>query len=224
MRPELFNSEGDEIVFHEVVFPLTDGATPEAIGARLEVLDGLEGEGPQRWTWTGPAPGEPSLPEEGLRWNISTESGRVVLGSVALEERTLTLSVNSAARAERGRTLLQAALARLTKPPLTEIRTLDQAMADHDLDDANGEVNLPPELERELVHGIMDAVLDEPVPALGGVSPRAAVKTAKGRTRVAAWLKTLENGPGQAGGPDVAIGSYDFTWMWRELDILSLRK
>ena len=228
VRPELFNSEGEEIVFHEVVFPLADGATPATIGARLEVLDGFEAEGPQRWTWTGPAPGGPSLPEEGLRWNISTESGRVVLGSVALKERTLMLSVNSAARAERGRTLLQAALAGLTKPPLTEIRTLDQAMADHDPDDANGQVDLPPELERELVHGIMDrqywAVLDEPVPALGGVSPRAAVKTPKGRAKVAAWLKTLENGPGRAGDPDGAMASYDFTWMWRDLDILSLRK
>ena len=46
----------------------------------------------------------------------------------------------------------------------------------------------------------------------------------KGRAKVAAWLKTLENGPGQAGDPDRVMASYDFTWMWRELDILSLRR
>ena len=61
-------------------------------------------------------------------------------------------------------------------------------------------------------------------PALGGVSPRAAVKTAKGRAKVAAWLKTLENGPGRAGDPDGAMAPYDFTWVWREFDTLSLRK
>jgi hypothetical protein len=36
-------------------------------------------------------------------------------------------------------------------------------------------------------------VLDEPIPALGGKSPRAAAKTPKGREKVAAWLKLLEN-------------------------------
>jgi hypothetical protein len=35
--------------------------------------------------------------------------------------------------------------------------------------------------------------LDEPIPMLGDVSPRNAVKSKSGREKVVAWLKTLEN-------------------------------
>lgn len=53
-------------------------------------------------------------------------------------------------------------------------------------------------------------VLDQPVPTLGGRSPRAAARTAKGREEVAAWLKTLENHAAHR-PPDDPIGRYDFT-------------
>jgi hypothetical protein len=66
-------------------------------------------------------------------------------------------------------------------------------------------------------------VLDDPIPALGGKSPRAAAKTPKGREKVAAWLKTLENHSARrpAGDP---IGGYDFGWMWQELGVAALRR
>ena len=66
-------------------------------------------------------------------------------------------------------------------------------------------------------------VLDEPIPALGGKSPRAAAKTPKGREKVAAWLKVLENHSAKrpAGDP---IGGYDFGWMWQELGAEALRR
>ncbi len=62
------------------------------------------------------------------------------------------------------------------------------------------------------------------MPALGDVTPRAAVKTPAGRTKTAAWLKTLENRSGRVQDPDDPMATYDFTWMWRELDLTSLRK
>lgn len=35
-RPQFFNSDGEEIAFHEVVLPLTPKATPELLAARLD--------------------------------------------------------------------------------------------------------------------------------------------------------------------------------------------
>jgi hypothetical protein len=58
--------------------------------------------------------------------------------------------------------------------------------------------------------------LDEPIPSLGNQSPRKAAKTAKGREKVIAWLKMLENHSAQQGRDD-PVGSYDFTWIWKEL-------
>ena len=58
--------------------------------------------------------------------------------------------------------------------------------------------------------------LDEPIPALGNRSPRSAAKTTKGREKVVAWLKRLENGAARHDPSDPMAG-YDFGWMWREL-------
>ncbi len=68
------------------------------------------------------------------------------------------------------------------------------------------------------------ALLDEPVAMLGGVSPRAAARGAKGRRALAAWLKHLENRSGNAPDQDDPMATYDFTWLWRELKVAQLRK
>ena len=83
-------------------------------------------------------------------------------------------------------------------------------------------VRLPPDEERSIVHQALTdhyrKTLDEPIPALGGQTPRKAVKTAKGRKKVIAWLKMLENQSAQQ-GPEDPMGAYDFTWLWRELGV-----
>src|SRR3546814_1382959 len=50
-------------------------------------------------------------------------------------------------------------------------------------------------------------VLDEPVPMLGDKSPRQLVKTKAGRTKVAEWLKILENGAARAKNDPMATYS-----------------
>ena len=56
------------------------------------------------------------------------------------------------------------------------------------------------------------------LPALGNQTPRKAVMTAKGRKKVIAWLKMLENQSAQPRFED-PMGAYDFTWLWRELGV-----
>jgi hypothetical protein len=86
---------------------------------------------------------------------------------------------------------------------------------------------LSPEDERALVRQGLDdhyrRVLDGPIPALGGKSPRAAAKTPKGREKVAAWLKMLENHSAKRPAAD-PLGEYDFGWMWQELGVEALRR
>jgi hypothetical protein len=58
-------------------------------------------------------------------------------------------------------------------------------------------------------------VLEEPLAAVGNISPRNAVTSAEGREKVIGWLKYLENHEGRR-AKDEGTPAYDFTWMWRE--------
>ena len=85
---------------------------------------------------------------------------------------------------------------------------------------------LSPEDERAVIHANMDRyyvnLLDEPVPTLGNITPRRAAKTAKGRQKLVAWLKYLENGAAKEGAAS-PMAEYDLGWMWDELGIAELR-
>ena len=88
--------------------------------------------------------------------------------------------------------------------------------------------DLPVELQTELVHGALTdhyrKTIDEPIPALEDLSPRAAAQTAAGRRKVADWLKHLENQSKSGRPPDDPMASYDFTWLWRDLGLEKLRR
>jgi hypothetical protein len=59
---------------------------------------------------------------------------------------------------------------------------------------------------------------------LGDIAPRAAVRTQKGREKVAEWLKYLENRSGGHHDSEDPMATYDFRWIWRELNIEHLRR
>jgi hypothetical protein len=227
-RPTLVNSEGDEVVFHTVTFPLASGASQDEIGIRLGKLNPLRQETPTFWNWIGPASSRAakSRDAEKVTWNVTMEDGSVVLGNIELKERALSLSVNSAARAERGKAMLAAALAGVVGAPLTEIQTVEQ-MKTAPATRKQATAEIPPALQERLVHAMFDkqyrALLDEPVPMLGNVSPRAAVRSARGRQNVATWLKHVENRSRNAPKPTDPMATYDFTWLWQELKLERLR-
>ena len=154
------------------------------------------------------------------------DDGAIVLGNVELKGRRLSLMVNSEARAIRGLALLEAALAGLVRSPLTERTDLDQMLAEQRGAPALAS-GLPPEEERAVLQQFLDrhyrTTLDEAIPMLGNRTPRGAARSAKGREKVAVWLKTLENHSASLGHDD-PIGGYDFGWMWRELGVEDLRR
>ena len=73
------------------------------------------------------------------------------------------------------------------------------------------------------LHDHYRRILDEPIPALGNRSPRSAATTPKGREKVVAWLKRLEN-HGARHASDDPMAGFDFGWMWRELGVEHLRR
>ena len=227
-RPEMVNAEGDPIAFTLLHFPLRPGVTAEQVRRALAGVTALRQENSGFWNWLAKPGTKPKSVRRrpGAQTFISTmDDGALVLGTVSLKGRRLTLEANSAARATRGKALLEPVLAELVGPLLTEHTDMDQMLAEERPPPAP--TGLSPEQERALVHQGMDEhyrrVLDEPIPALGGKSPRAAAKTPKGREKVAAWLKTLENHAAYR-PPGDPMGSYDVSWMWRELGVEAKRK
>ena len=230
-RPTLHNSDGDEVVFHEVRFPLASKTTPEELGEHLTAIASLRRENEAFWNWLDePAAARSPKPSEDaknvLGWNVTMEDGTTVLGTIEIRERSLIVNINSAARAERAIDMLRAALGGLVTAPLTQIQTVEQMMAQQ----RNGPrpaSEVPPEIQTKLVHATLDkqyrALLEQPVPMLGNLTPRSAARTKSGREKLAVWLKHLENRSRQPEATD-PMATYDFAWLWRELKVEDLRR
>ena len=122
------------------------------------------------------------------------------------------MDVNSRSQADRGEQWLTALLVDAVGKPLRVHRNIDG----RELPAAPLAVeDLPPEMVAAMAAQIdrhYRQALDEPVPMLGGKTPRecAAHPTLQGEA--IQWLKYLENTSSAAEQPP-----YDFTWIWEEL-------
>ena len=197
-RPELLNSDGDPLDFTTLHFSLLPGVTAPKLRAALATIPALRQEAAGFWNLLAePGAKRQTVPcrANGQTFITTMEDGSLVLGTVEFKGRRLSLAANSPTRVERGKALLEPVLAGLVSAPLIERTDLEQMLAADR--PAPAPAGLSPEQQRALLHQGLDdhyrRVLDEPIPALGGRSPRAAAKTARGREKVVAWLKSLEN-------------------------------
>lgn len=225
---QLFTSEGDPVLFHTLHWPITKGSTQAQIAEQLNRIDALVPEGAKLWNWVETEPAAPLTGTGGQRWDVSMDDGTRVLGQVELKGRFLTLSVSSAARADRGKALMGELLGDRVGVPKIEVRTLEELRAEAaDSAPAAPALDMPPEEMARLLQDMMDkhyrATLDLPVAMLDGQTPRAAAANPAGRDSVVQWLKLLENGSARHGADD-PMGTYDFSWMWRELGLEALRR
>ena len=222
--PEFVNSDGEALSAVLVHYGLLPGVRAEAV---VDVLDGqpdLRPTSEVSWSWLSPDPG-PAVPDPmhgDFALLSSLDDGSVVLGTVELQEDALVLSVNSEERAQRGMAMLAPPLEGMVREPLVERRgAMDEAGEDEAAEE------IPPEDERLVVHALLDRhyreQLDQPIPALGDVSPRRAVGSAEGRERVAAWLKRMENQMARH-EPGSPMREYDVAWLWEELGVADLRR
>jgi hypothetical protein len=225
--PQMCNTDGDELIFTTVSYPLKLEATADAIGLALAAVPALQCESKTFWNWIEPQPNaRRRRPADGQTF-ITTGDGSLVLGTLELKDRMLVLQVNSQQRAERGRALIEPVLGQLIGQPVTEARTVAQLMASRPANKSTAlSSGLSADEERAVLHAALDRhymnLLDEPVPMLGNVPPLVA-KPANGRERLVAWLKLLENGAARhASGTPMA--DYDLSWMWEKLGITELRR
>ncbi len=226
VEPQFTNSDGDDVLFHDLRFPLASGVTQKAVAERLDRVKGFLPEGPKFWNWLAPRTKRGGKAGGGIMLDTQME-GATVLGSVELKGKTLLVAVNSAERAAKIEALIGAATGDLLRAPLTTIRTVDQMRADQRRDGPREAAEeIPPEIARQLMQDHLDKhyreTLDAPIPALGGKSPRQAARTAAGREKVIDWLKMLENR--SAGHGQAPIAEYDFAWMWDELGLQEYRR
>lgn len=118
------NLDGEPVLFHTLRFPLAQRAASLRLRARLDEAAGLTREGPDRWLWSKEANPEP-VGEQAVFAEL-TDNGREVVGRLELKAGTLTLVVNSAARAVRGQSLIREAAGDLLGDAETTSQTLEQ--------------------------------------------------------------------------------------------------
>lgn len=227
--PALVNSDGEDILFHRLVFPLSKGVTQKQVAARFNTQPALSPASAKFWNWLDdkPAKSKRTTKRDAQVLASTMEDGSTILGNVEMVGRFLTIEVNSAERAKRAKRLFIPLLGELVQAPLTEIRTVAQMMAEQDNEpDAAAEPEIPLAEMQRIVGEMMDRqyrqVLDEPVPALGDKTPRQMSRTKAGRARVVEWLKYIENRTAKSGNEQMA--SYSFAWMWEELGVADLRQ
>lgn len=230
--PEVRNVEGDILLFCTVNYPFATGTTTAAIRLALGQSSELRQENATFWNWFKPRTPAKTLgvqkPRSKSQSFITTlEDGSLVLGGVELRDKALVLSVNSRERSDRGRELLSKTLGGLVGQPLVEMQTVEQVMESR-ASPPSEKLDLSEEQQRSIIHDSMDRhyrnLIDQPIPVLGNKSPRAAVKTAKGRAKVVDWLKMLENHMAKSGSHNDEMASYSFNWLWSELGLNDLRR
>lgn len=233
VMPTMVNSDGEEPVFHQFRYPLAKGIRQKDLAVLLNATGVLTPVRSKVWDWLGERLNGAAADSDGASGAVAeaiSPDGRIILGHVELEGRTLILTTNSVSRADQATAMLRDALGDRILEPTVRVETLDDMAEEafHHDDPGLDDMEIPPEIAASLVHRLLDGqyrrTLDEPVPMLGGLSPRTAAASEDTRTKVADWLKVLENQSGKTRDPADPMASYDFRWMWNELGIENLRR
>jgi hypothetical protein len=225
--PDLRNFEGDELLLCEARYPFAAGTTCDHIQAVLDARPEFRRADATFWNWVSLKKPARASSHESLTFETRLDDGTLVLGGVELKADALVLSVNSQRRCDLGCTLLSGILGERVRQSSLKTETVDQMIASARTA-ALPQLDIPEEERCAIVHDQLDRhyreVLDQPVPMLGGKSPRAAVRTGSGRIKVAGWLKMMENSTAKSADSNRALAIYDFGWLWNELGIDELRR
>jgi hypothetical protein len=186
-RLAIQNSDGGELILHELRFPLAPQATPQVIAARLEAVPGLRGEGDAFWNWLDtPAPPRPpkrSYDAENTGvCNVTMGDCKTLHGTIEIKNRALVVNVNSAPLAGRAIAMLRSVLDELVGAPMKQFQTIDQARAQKQ-HRTHPNPDIPLGIRTKLVHDALHRryriILDQPISALGDQTPRRAARTAR---------------------------------------------
>jgi hypothetical protein len=226
--PDLRNKEGDPLLLCEARYPFAAGTTCDHIQAVLDARREFRRADATFWNWVSlEKPAAHASPPESLTFETRLDDGTLVLGGVELKANALVLAANSQRRCDLGCTLLSGILGERVRQPSLKRETVEQMLASAPTG-ALPQLDISEKERCAIVHDQLDRhyreVLDQPVPVLGGKSPRSAVRTGSGRIKVAGWLKMMENSTAKAADHNGALAIYDFGWLWKELGIDELRQ
>ncbi len=225
--PRMVSAEGDDLLLGKTVFDILDASALAAALAAHPALD-LQEDGSFMWfeDVDSAKASRPPSPRSGLvissqRWPPEGEITRRGLGTVVVKSGRLVLETVSKPRAQRGRRLLEEAAGTAIKFKATRYEAMTRAMEQARARPRRAEGDIPPDVRAQLVGEFMErhyrAWPDQPLPALGNRTPRAAAKLASARPKLIALLKEMEvmaERDRRAGRP-----AYDFRGMWVELGL-----
>jgi len=101
--PQMCNTDGDELVFTTVSYPLKPEASADAIGLELAAIPELRPENETFWNWISlEEPTSKKQRADSQTFITTLDDGSLVLGTVELKDKMLVLEANSQQRAERG--------------------------------------------------------------------------------------------------------------------------
>src|SRR5438132_1045487 len=189
LPPQLRNTDGEELLFTTDHFSLEAGVRAE-LEARLRAIEGAQ------------------PPEEGGEDCFSfLRSGNAmhkdwentVIARAWVSEETLKLESNSIARADELRCRIEEACTGLLRHRARE-HSDPLALAERS-PPSEPEGELPPGVQQRLVRDLKERHYadwpDQPLPALGGKTPRDAARTRRGRAQVDLLLRQFEYGEGR---------------------------
>jgi hypothetical protein len=232
--PTLFTSSGEKYEFWEARYDLGD--FHKAIGLldneedfqQTELEEDNQGN-PIKvfydWLERGKSSGEIKKikPTGGLTLKSFFTSGPGmesyrILGSIKLEPGRLVTTAQGKERLAIGRQRLENVLQNLIKHRVDSVQSLESMMEEKakakpkQVDD-----EIPPEIKQALLKDMYDnhyrEWLDYPLPALGGKTPRKAIRSKEGRQRVEDLLREMEYLHNES---DV---EYDISWVRKELKL-----
>lgn len=135
-----------------------------------------EADGSFRFPWLETRPGAPGLP---------APIGRRVLANLTLTPTTLEVEAMSQQRLDDCCQRLEHLLGNRVHLVETRVKSADQALGEKKPRSAPSQPAMPPpEVIAELEEKMLRQWIDDSIPALGGLTPREAVKTPEGRRQV----------------------------------------
>jgi hypothetical protein len=140
------------------------------------------------------------------------------LGTLAIVKSTLTLECISPERLDRGKAMLETLAGGAVSLLGDELQSVESALASAPKHPPKPS-GIPPEIEKKLVGEFYAKHYanwpDQPLPALGGNTPRQSARSAKGREALEGLLRQMENGEERKRHDGLAW--YDFARIRKEL-------
>ncbi|MBN1847772.1 MAG: DUF2384 domain-containing protein [Deltaproteobacteria bacterium] len=227
--PQIQNTDGDPLEFHRLIYEISSSAE-EA----LEKLSGLcVTMTPEEIRQEAKQDASGRILKVEFSWDrlgqtMNQELPNTVLGHIAIKGRRLTAEVNSKQRADVFRREMDQRLGDLAHFKVDEIQDTTSAMkrmekkiAGNERPD-DSELMRDPEIREQMSEFLAqhwENWINEKIPALGGKTPKQAVKSADGREAVEVLLKEAERGL----GPDAFTNEANVKGVSRVRELLGLK-